>query len=39
MTLEKIHTQDEYIRGVLENNPYKSTDVGVLMRDVKNKVC
>jgi len=38
VSLEKTPTQEEYIRGSMPNNPYQSTDVGELMRDVKNKV-
>ena len=36
--LDKIGTQEEYIRGNLQHNPYQSTDLGPLMRDIKNKV-
>lgn len=37
--LDKSPTQEEFIRGHLTNNPYNSTEVGPLMRDVKNFIC
>lgn len=39
MMLDKSPTQEEFIRGQLTNNPYNSTEVGSLMRDVKNFIC
>jgi E3 ubiquitin-protein ligase UBR4 len=39
LILNKSHTNEEFIRGSMTNNPYSSTDLGVLMRDVKNKIC
>ena len=39
MMLDKSPTQEEFIRGQLTNNPYNSTEVGPLMRDVKNFIC
>lgn len=39
MLLDKSPTQEEFIRGQLTNNPYNSTEVGPLMRDVKNFIC
>lgn len=37
--LDKSPTQEEFIRGQLTNNPYNSSEVGPLMRDVKNFIC
>eukprot|EP00966_Prymnesium_polylepis_P310702 7178571-Prymnesium_polylepis.1 len=37
--LNKTATQEEFIRGSMTKNPYCSTSVGPLMRDVKNKIC
>ncbi|ONK55020.1 uncharacterized protein A4U43_UnF8510 [Asparagus officinalis] len=39
LILNKAHTQEEFIRGSMTKNPYHSTDIGPLMRDVKNKIC
>ncbi|KYQ89094.1 hypothetical protein DLAC_10325 [Tieghemostelium lacteum] len=39
MTLTKSSTQEEYIRGAMNRNPYSSSSIGLLMRDVKNKIC
>lgn len=39
MVLNKAHTQEEFIRGSMTKNPYSSTEIGPLMRDVKNKIC
>lgn len=39
LVLNKAHTQEEFIRGSMTKNPYSSTEVGPLMRDVKNKIC
>ncbi|KAK9837553.1 hypothetical protein WJX74_000015 [Apatococcus lobatus] len=39
LVLEKSGTQEEYIRGSLPHNPYFSTQVGPLMRNVKNFIC
>jgi len=37
--MDKIASQEEFIRGSLTHNPYPHTDCGELMRDVKNKIC
>ncbi|KAJ3693241.1 hypothetical protein LUZ60_008721 [Juncus effusus] len=39
LILNKAHTQEEFIRGSMTKNPYSSTEVGPLMRDVRNKIC
>ncbi|KAJ6819607.1 auxin transport protein BIG [Iris pallida] len=39
LILNKSHTQEEFIRGSMTKNPYSSTEIGPLMRDVKNKIC
>ncbi|GAM27937.1 hypothetical protein SAMD00019534_111130 [Acytostelium subglobosum LB1] len=39
MILTKASTQEDYIRGSMNKNPYPSNVVGPLMRDVKNKIC
>ncbi|XP_057522070.1 auxin transport protein BIG [Amaranthus tricolor] len=39
LILNKAHTQEEFIRGSMTKNPYSSSEVGPLMRDVKNKIC
>eukprot|EP01018_Ginkgo_biloba_P024431 Gb_03145 [translate_table: standard] len=39
LILSKAHTQEEFIRGSMTKNPYSSTEIGPLMRDVKNKIC
>lgn len=39
LLLEKAISQEEFIPGNMSTQPYKSTDVGVLMRDVKNFIC
>jgi len=39
LILNKAHTQEEFIRGSMTKNPYSSTEIGPLMRDVKNKIC
>jgi len=39
LILTKTGTQEEFIRGSMNKNPYSSADVGPLMRDVKNKIC
>eukprot|EP01119_Soliformovum_irregulare_P005782 TRINITY_DN1752_c0_g1_i5.p1 TRINITY_DN1752_c0_g1~~TRINITY_DN1752_c0_g1_i5.p1 ORF type:complete len:4545 (-),score=1275.14 TRINITY_DN1752_c0_g1_i5:38-13672(-) len=39
LILNKSPLQEEFMRGNMSNNPYSSTDVGPLMRDVKNKIC
>ncbi|XWS47517.1 hypothetical protein CRYUN_Cryun14cG0159200 [Craigia yunnanensis] len=30
---------EEFIRGSMTKNPYSSAEIGLLMRDVKNKIC
>uniref|UniRef100_A0A7N1A599 Auxin transport protein BIG n=1 Tax=Kalanchoe fedtschenkoi TaxID=63787 RepID=A0A7N1A599_KALFE len=39
LVLNKAHTQEEFIRGSMTKNPYSSTEIGPLMRDVRNKIC
>ncbi|XP_020522820.1 auxin transport protein BIG [Amborella trichopoda] len=39
LILNKAHTQEEFIRGSMTKNPYSSSEIGPLMRDVKNKIC
>lgn len=39
LNLNKSHTQEEFIRGSMTKNPYSSNEIGLLMRDVKNKIC
>lgn len=39
LMLTKSPTQEEFIRGAMTKNPYASTEVGPLMRDVKNHIC
>lgn len=39
LVLNKAHTQEEFIRGSMTKNPYASSEIGPLMRDVKNKIC
>ncbi|KAI4389290.1 hypothetical protein MLD38_001530 [Melastoma candidum] len=39
LVLNKAHTQEEFIRGSMTKNPYSSSELGPLMRDVKNKIC
>lgn len=39
LILNKAHSQEEFIRGSMTKNPYSSTEIGPLMRDVKNKIC
>ncbi|KAF2077723.1 hypothetical protein CYY_000970 [Polysphondylium violaceum] len=40
LILFKAQTQEEYIRGSMNRNPYASNSIGgPLMRDVKNKIC
>ncbi|XP_071733833.1 auxin transport protein BIG [Rutidosis leptorrhynchoides] len=39
LILNKAHTQEEFIRGSMNKNPYSSAEIGPLMRDVKNKIC
>ncbi|PIA63273.1 hypothetical protein AQUCO_00200948v1 [Aquilegia coerulea] len=39
LILNKVHTQEEFIRGSMTKNPYSSAEIGPLMRDVKNKIC
>ncbi|XWS75634.1 hypothetical protein CRYUN_Cryun01aG0107800 [Craigia yunnanensis] len=39
LVLNKAHTQEEFIRGLMTKNPYSSAEIGPLMRDVKNKIC
>jgi len=35
----KQHTQEEFIKGNLSRNSYKSTDVGYTMADIRAKIC
>lgn len=39
VNLIKSPTQEEFIRGSLNKNPYLVTDIGGLMQDVKDKIC
>src|SRR5690606_35685872 len=39
LILNKASTQEEFIRGSMNKNPYSSAEIGPLMRDVKNKIC
>ena len=39
LILTKSPTQEEYIRGSMTKNPYASTEIGLVMRDVKRKIC
>ena len=39
LVLNKAHTQEEFVRGSMTKNPYSSSEIGPLMRDVKNKIC
>jgi len=39
LVLTKSPTQEEYIRGSMAKNPYSSSDIGLVMRDVKRKIC
>ncbi|GKE41814.1 auxin transport protein BIG [Tanacetum coccineum] len=39
LILNKAHTQEEFIRGLMTKNPYSSGEIGPLIRDVKNKIC
>ncbi|CAI5468995.1 unnamed protein product, partial [Closterium sp. Yama58-4] len=39
MLLIKAATQEEFLPGRLQHNPYSSKQVGPLMRDVKNLIC
>lgn len=37
--LDKDPLQEEYLSGRMVNNPYRSTQLGPTMRDIKNKIC
>lgn len=39
VNLIKSPTQEEFIRGSMNKNPYLVTDIGGLMQDVKDKIC
>ena len=39
LVLTKAASQEDYIRGSMTKNPYSSTQVGPLMRDVKKFIC
>ncbi|CAL0317336.1 unnamed protein product [Lupinus luteus] len=39
LVLNKAHTQEEFIRGSMTKSPYSSSEIGPVMRDVKNKIC
>ncbi|XP_019442749.1 PREDICTED: auxin transport protein BIG-like isoform X1 [Lupinus angustifolius] len=39
LVLNKANTQEEFIRGSMAKSPYSSSEIGPLMRDVKNKIC
>ena len=36
---KKVNTQEEFIKGVISKNPYKASDIGNTMNDVRNKIC
>lgn len=37
--LDKDPLQEEFLSGRMVNNPYRSTQLGPTMRDIKNKIC
>eukprot|EP00742_Colponemidia_sp_Colp-10_P004531 GILJ01004836.1.p1 GENE.GILJ01004836.1~~GILJ01004836.1.p1 ORF type:complete len:2747 (+),score=454.59 GILJ01004836.1:625-8241(+) len=39
LNLNKAPTQEEFIRGSMTKNPYQSTEIGPLIRDVRSKIC
>ena len=39
IVLRKIHTQEDLIPGRISSNSINSNDIGLLMRDVKNRIC
>jgi hypothetical protein len=39
LILTKSPSQEEYIRGSMTKNPYSSSEIGLVMRDVKRKIC
>ena len=39
LKLNKTATQEEFIRGIMDKNPYMSTDIGPLMSDVRARIC
>ena len=39
LRLEKSMTQEEFIRGNIEKNPYSSSEIGPLMADVRKRIC
>ena len=39
LRLEKTPTQEEYIRGSMERNPYSSKEIGPLMNNVRSRIC
>jgi len=39
LKLEKAPTQEEFIRGNMEKNPYSSKEVGPLMSNVRERIC
>ena len=39
LKLDKVPTQEEFIRGSMEKNPYSSQEVGPLMNNVRLRIC
>ena len=39
LRLDKAESQEEYIRGNIERNPYSSAEIGPLMSDVRRHIC
>ena len=39
LILTKSPSQEEFIRGSMTKSPYSSREIGVVMRDVKRKIC
>lgn len=39
LRLEKAPTQEEFIRGNMEKNPYSSKEIGPLMSNVRERIC
>lgn len=39
IVLEKDPQQEDFLQGRMLGNPYPSSDIGVTMKDIKNKIC
>ena len=39
LNLRKAPTQDVYIKGAMNKNPYLSSELGVTMKDLRTKIC